>query len=282
VASVIRQMERGQGAVNLQSGKRMEKMKYLEQAADANRQSAVTTRRRFLRVCLPGLLSLPLAACMTRRWSDGREEQEFDLKYLAKTGVDRIFDTSRLQVMNALFMLAEKLYRRNPREWRKARFEQHEAAMAALRRYREIVPEGVGEAREGAAVLRAFLPDYPGDRVAAMLYGLLTMVDAAYEFKDEFFMLDSLDAQKLYNCARNVEIAAWKLASTLDASGRPLILSNEMEVNAQNLSFEREFGRIIGQLDFIALIVSDRNGRAITGVTQSLASAVFLPVGLLK
>jgi hypothetical protein len=261
----------------------MEALKPGAAAPDEHRQSAMLlARRRFLRLCLPGVLSLPLAACMTRRWSDGREEQEFDLKYLVKTDIDRIFDSSRLQVTNSLFVLAEKLYRRNPREWRKAHFGQLEAAMEALRRYREVVPEGMAEAREGAAVLRAFALDYPGDRVAAMLYGLLTMVDSAYEFKDEFFVLDSLNAQKLYNCARNVEIAAWKLASTFDATGKPLLRSNEMEGGAQNLSFEREFGRIIGQLDFVALVVSDRNGRAITGVTQSLASAVFLPVGMLK
>ena len=219
---------------------------------------------------------------MTRRWPDGREEEDFDPRYLAKTNTDRIFDASREQVMASLFVLAEKLYRRNPREWKKANLEQHDKAMEALRRYRETAPAELAGQQEGAAVLRAFAPDYPGDRVAALVYGLLTMVDAAYEFKDEFFILDSLNAQKLYNCARNVEIAAWKLAATPDEAGRPLLLSNEMGEGAHNLSFEREFGRVIGQLDFIALIVSDRSGRTITSVTQSLATAVFLPVGMLK
>ncbi|MDR0233338.1 MAG: hypothetical protein LBI31_00780 [Zoogloeaceae bacterium] len=242
-----------------------------------------STRRRFLRVSLlPGLLFLPLAACMTRRKPDGREERDFDPKYLAKTDMDRVSDASRSQVMDSLFLLAEKLYRRNPREWKKAGFGRQEEAVEALRGYRETAPEGLAGEQEGKAVLRAFAPDYPGDRVAALIYGLLTMVDAAYEHKDEFFILDSLNAQKLYNSARNVEIAAWKLASTHDESGKPLLLSNEMEDGSRNLSFEREFGRIIGQLDFIALVTSDRSGRAVTGVSQSLATAVFLPVGMLK
>ncbi|MCL2076188.1 MAG: hypothetical protein FWH15_07080 [Betaproteobacteria bacterium] len=238
----------------------------------------MTARRRFLSV----LAFLPLAACMTRRGADGQEEQDVHPKYLAKTSMDRIFDASRAEVMGSIFTLAEKLYRRNPREWRKAGLNQHDEAMEALRRYREAAPEGLAGQPEGAAVLRAFAPDYPGDRVAAFVYGLLTMVDAAYEHKDEFFIMDSLNAQKLYNSARNMEIAAWKLASSLDESGKPLLLSNEMGDGAQNLSFEREFGRLIGQMDFIALIVSDRSGRAITGVTQSLATAIFLPVGMLK
>jgi len=238
-------------------------------------------RRRLLRASLWSLPFFALTGCMTRRLPDGREEQDFDPKYLAKTGTDRIFDASRAQVMASLFLLAEKLYRRNPRELRKSN-SSHDKAMAALRRYRESAPEGLAGQEESAALLRAFAPDYGGDRVAAFIYGLLTMIDAAYEYKDEFFVLDSLDAQKLHNCARNVEIVVWKLASTMDESGKPMLLSNEMGEGGHNLSFEREFGRIIGQLDFIALVVSDRSGRAITSVTQSLATAVFLPVGMLK
>ena len=45
--------------------------------------------------------------------------------------------------------------------------------------------------------------------------------------------------------------------------------------------FEREFGRIIGLLDFMSRIMADKNGRTITRVTQSVATAVFLPVGAL-
>jgi hypothetical protein len=238
----------------------------------------MTSRRRF-----NFLLGLPLlAACVTRRGLDGQEEHGFDPKYLAKTSVDRIFDASRAEVVDSVFLLAEKLYRRNPREWRKSGLNGHDEAIRILRRYRETAPAELTGQQEGAAILRAFLPDYAGDRVAAFVYGLLTMIDAAYEHKDEFFVMDSLNGQKLYNCARNVEIAAWKLASALDESGMPLLLSNEMNEGVQNLSFERGFGRIIGQLDFIAVIVADRSGRAISNVAHSLATAVFLPVGMLK
>ena len=76
--------------------------------------------------------------------------------------------------------------------------------------------------------------------------GLIGMVDAAFEHKDDFYVLDSLDAQKLYNCARNIEIAVWKMSSTRNANGGPLLVSNELDPNNPNLSFEREFGRIIG------------------------------------
>jgi len=111
--------------------------------------------------------------------------------------------------------------------------------------------------------------------------GLLGMVYAAFEDKDDFYFLDDLDGQKLYNCARNLEIAMWKLATATQADGTPVLLSNELDPNHRNLSFEREFGRITGLLDFLAKVVADKNGRIISRVAQNMATAVFLPVGAL-
>ena len=134
---------------------------------------------------------------------------------------------------------------------------------------------------EGAATLFALGPNYHGDRVLGVVAGLLGMTYAAFEGKDDFYVLDDLDPQKLYNCARNFEIAVWKLSSARNAHGDILLYSNELDRNNPNLSFEREFGRIIGLLDFMSRIMADKNGRTITRVTQSVATAVFLPVGAL-
>ena len=91
-------------------------------------------------------------------------------------------------------------------------------------------------------------------------------------------MLDDLNEQKLYNCARNVEIAIWKMSSARSATGELLLLSNELDPANPNLSFEREFGKVIGLLDFLSRIVADKNGRTVTRLTQSIATALFLPV----
>jgi hypothetical protein len=235
-------------------------------------------RRRLL---VAACMFLP-AACATRRGADGQEETVFNPKYLVKTDIDRVLDLSRELVMAALGRIADKLYRRNPREWKKARHTGREAALAQLLRYRALAPAALAGKTEGEAALLAFNPDYPDDRVAALMYGLFTMTDAAYEHKDEFFMPDSLDAQKFYNCARNMEIAVWKLAAAQDTTGEPLIYSNEMEGARQNLSFEREFGGVIALLDYVSGILADKSGRAVTSITQSLATSIFLPVGMLK
>ena len=118
----------------------------------------------------------------------------------------------------------------------------------------------------------AFSPDYTGDRVLALMAGLIGMVDAAFEHTQDFYVLDDLHEQKLYNCARNVEIA-----SSRDARGEPLLLANALTQDAVNLSFEREFGRIIGLLDMLSQVMADKHGRSVTRLTQMVGSndAVF-------
>lgn len=234
------------------------------------------------------LILLPmafLAACATRMSADGKTQTVVNPKYLAKSDIDRVIDTARLEVVNGLFRFAEKLYRRNPRELKKGPSPTIEAAMARLRSSKLLdFPELEGK-REGAAAMLAFRVDYAGDRVLALMAGLLMMAYAAFEDNDDFYILDDLNEQKLYNCARNLEIAMWKLGTSTYPDGEPMLLSNELDPATRNLSFEREFGRITGLLDFLAKVVADKNGRMITrvshGIASSVATAVFLPVGLL-
>lgn len=229
------------------------------------------------------LLALILAAaCSTRLGKDGRTDTTVDVKYLAKTEVDRIADTNRAEVVDGLLLIADKLYRRNPKEWRKAGQPSREAALDRLRnRHTQRWPELNG-LREGQAASLAFTEAYAGDRVAALVFGLLTMVDAAYEYKEAFYMLDSLNEMKLYNSARNMEVAVWKLGHDRTAAGELFLLSNELDPANRNLSFEREFGRVMGLLDFMAKIVADRNGRGLSRLTQTVVGTIFLPVSFLK
>ncbi|MDR2165172.1 MAG: hypothetical protein LBO79_06015 [Zoogloeaceae bacterium] len=236
-------------------------------------------RRRLIPQGAAVVLFALLAGCATYRDGDGETGTRFDPKYLFKTDVDRVVDTSHAQILEGLMRIADKLYRRNPREWKKAGFSDRDAAIARLRVFRTQPPDGLAGHLEGQAALRAFAPGYGGDRVGALLYGLLTMVDAAYEHRDESFILDSLDAQKFYNCARNMEVALWKLASSHDAERKPVLLTNEISDAGRNLSFEREFGRIVGLLDLMSSVLEDKHGRLVTRAAQSLATSFFLPVG---
>lgn len=230
---------------------------------------------RFLGIVLALLL---LAACSTRLDKTGHGETTVDVKYLAKTEVDRFPDTNRREVVESLLLIADKLYRRNPREWKKAGLPSREAAVEKLRqRVTSSWPEFKG-LRERQVAALAFTETYSGDRVAALVFGLLTMVDAAFEHKEEFYILDGLNETKLFNCARNMEVAVWKLGHDRDSSGALFLLANELDPNNRNLSFEREFGRQMGLLDFMAQVVADRNGRTLSRITHSVISGIFLPV----
>ena len=209
----------------------------------------------------------------------------FDPKQIGKTDVDRVADLHRREIFASLRVLAEKLYRRNPREWKKGGHASIEAALDRLLDPRTgwRLPETAGR-RGTDAILLALREDFEGDRVAAFIAGMGGMLNVAFEEKTEFFMLDELDPQKLYNSARNLEIAAWKLANARDASGALLLLSNEMALAPQpaNLSFEREFGKMIGNLDLLSSLIADKGHRTIARMAQSVATAVFLPVMALR
>ena len=65
------------------------------------------------------------------------------------------------------------------------------------------------------------------------------------------------------------------------AQGQPLLLANEIGPDTRNLSFEREFGKIIGRLDLLATYTTERYRRAVIGYVQGLVAApllAFLPV----
>jgi hypothetical protein len=230
---------------------------------------------------LAAAISAVLTACATASGSGPKATSGFDPAQLAKTDLDRVADVHRREVFASLHLLAEKLYRRNPREWRKSAGSL-DAAVGRLfePRYGWRLPEFGGKWGT-ELVLLGLREDYAGDRVAAVVGGLGGMLDAAFENKMEFFVIDDLDPQKLYNSARNLEIAAWKLGQARGADGRPLLLSNEMAPD-YNLSFEREFGKMIGNLDTLSSLVADKTHRGIAKAIQSVASFVFLPVAGLK
>jgi hypothetical protein len=251
-----------------------------------------------MRALLPlAVLCLALAACASAPQSsvsrNGRadkvinsgSETGFDPNQLIKTDIDRVADANRQEIFASLKMLAEKLYKRNPREWKKSGAADIDAALARLVDPAAAWRFAEFEGRYGTDAMQlAFRDEYRGDRVLALVGGLGGMLQSAFNEKSEFYMTDDLDPQKLYNSARNIEIAIWRLSQAHDAEGRLFLLSNDAgkAEQQQNLSFEREFGKIIGHLDLLSKIVADKSNRTIVKMVQSLATAVFLPVVLLR
>lgn len=231
----------------------------------------------------PGLLCLPLllAACSAPPAHTQRGEATgaaMSSSEIAQSDVNRMATLGMKDNLDSLYRLLDKLYRRNPAEWRKTSPASREAAIAQVRKAIEARtpwPELQGK-RDIAALSLAMSPDFRGDRVAAFVYASADMLITAHNNKTEFYLTDSLDAQYIYNAARNIEIAAWLLSSRRGANGQPLLLADEINERERNLSFEREFGKLVGRLDLLAEVMTEKYRRAIITYAQNLLGGAFL------
>ncbi|MCZ7565571.1 MAG: hypothetical protein M5U08_18760 [Burkholderiales bacterium] len=258
-------------------------------AAARGRAAGSRARRRLALAAVASLALGALAGCARevrtppaapgtgyRPPPQGRDFQAADL---VKSDVDSVAEIHLRESLASARLLTEKLYRRNPRERQRGGHASPEAAVARAFdprhgwRFREL-----GYARGTEALQLAFRPEFAGDRVFAFGVGLASMLMQAYGDQTEFYLLDTLDPQKLYNAARNVEIAAWKLATARDAAGALLLLSNEIGAGPPNLSFEREIGKLIAYQDSLAIVVAERTNRTIRRVVQGVATMAFLPL----
>jgi hypothetical protein len=196
---------------------------------------------------------------------------------MGQSDTDRIATLAMRDNLNSLYLLMDKLYRRNPAEWKKTAASREESE----RRVREAIEQrqpwpALQGKRDIKALSLSLSPEFSGDRVAAFIYSSADMIIAAHGGKTEFFLVDSLDAQYIYNAARNIEIAVWLLGSRRNAAGAPLLLSDDIAENGRNLSFEREFGKIVGRLDLVAEFATEKYRRAGINYVQNILGASFL------
>lgn len=197
---------------------------------------------------------------------------------LAKTDIDMIADTS-LREMNLLMEeLLVKLYQRNPWELDKVK------GMSIGRRQGQVfdtsgrlIYKELDNKQGTEALTMAFDPWFQGDRVFALMVGLVGMVRSSYNYQTEQFMFDSLDAQSLFNSARNIEVMASRLSQARDASGKLLLLTNSQPGEKEDLRYERMFGKMIAIQDMMAFAVAGKWER---GVNSVIKNAMFLPMGL--
>ncbi|TCV86778.1 hypothetical protein [Sulfurirhabdus autotrophica] len=228
------------------------------------------------------LTAVSLTACTStpkHPAAKGPASPDFKFNSLAKSDIDMVAEIHQQESLSHLRVLMEKLYRRNPREFKKSGQPNIESAVARVfdSPHNWNFPELHGK-KSIESIYLTFQEDYKNDRVLALIAGLACMIITSYNDKTEFFLLDSLDPQKLYNSARNVEIAVWKLGNTRNSQGELFLLSNDAGGGIRNLSFEREFGKIIAEQDSMARVISEKTNRSFVRVVQSLATAVFIPI----
>lgn len=209
-----------------------------------------------------------------------QEQDRSAINQLGKNDFDRIADVEMRENTQSLRLLMIKLYKRNPHELQKSTPDSPEKMTnwvfdgEAQHHYQFDAIQGL---KGTEAINLSFNTQFTGDRVLAFIVGLQTMLLKSHGGKTNFYFTDNLDPQHIYNVARNIEIAVWKLSNNRDATGKPFLLSNEINDKDRNLSFEREFGKMIGRTDLYATALAEKSQRLITRVMQNLATALFLP-----
>lgn len=222
-----------------------------------------------------------ITGCMpNHRSSDDVQQNDFAVSSLAKTDLGEVIEIHVIESRDYLRELMLKLYKRNPRELKKSAYagtaEENIIRLFDLEHGWDF-PELSG--KQGAdAIMLSFSDEYNGDRVFSLVAGLLFMLMESYDHKTRFYLLQSPDPQNLYNCARNIEIAVWKLEHSYDHKQQPYLYTNSMPGEVTNLSFERLFGKLIALQDMISIIIAGKTNRTISRVIQQMASAVFLPI----
>lgn len=198
---------------------------------------------------------------------------------LGKTDFDRMADHEIRENIQSLRTLMIKLYKRNPSELKKSTSDDAEKMVNwVFNGNHNWNFEAINNVQGTDAIYLAFNEEYKGDRVLPFIVGIYTMLIKAHGGKKEFYLFDSVDPQLLYNASRNIETAVWKLSNAKNSTGKPFLLANELTEKENNLSFEREFGKIIGRTDFLAFTLSEKMERSITRVIQNLATGIFIPI----
>lgn len=213
------------------------------------------------------ILSLPLiftfAACTTTPLPNDttkkvvpQEQDRSTINQLGKGDFDRMADVEIRENIESLRTLMLKLYKRNPHELQKSTSDPAEKMVAWVldgSAQHQFKFAEINNLQGTDAIFLAFKPDYTGDRVLPFIVGLYTMLLKAHNDKTDFYFTDSIDPQRIYNVARNIEIAAWKLSNARNQDGMLYLLTNEINETEKNLSFEREFGKMIGRTDLYAI-----------------------------
>ncbi|KII79326.1 hypothetical protein [Vibrio renipiscarius] len=206
------------------------------------------------------------------------------MRNLGKTDVDFVMDVHVKEQKELLMELTRKMYVRNPDQLKKLDDMTIEDRMLQMfGRHDDIeLPSLVFEELGGKtgieAILLSFDESFQGDRVFAAMVGLTEMLRRSYNHQQEFFILDSLDEQALYNSARNIEVFVWRLYQRKNSQDELFLLTNHVTDGEFDTSFDRIFAKMTMIQDMMALIVADKTNRSITKVAQGVAQFVFLPI----
>ena len=202
----------------------------------------------------------------TLQKKDSTQYDKGSINQFGKSDFDRMADYEIRENIESLKILMLKFYKKNPNQLKKSTSDNAEKMTNwVFNGDHNWKFKRIDNAQDLDALNQVFDDNFKGDRVLSLITGLYTMLIKAHGDKTEFYIFDSLDPQKIYNATKK------------NKKGQPFLLSNEINSLESNLSFEREFGKIIGRTDYFAFTLSEKTERTVTRVIQNFTTGIFLP-----
>lgn len=234
------------------------------------------------RAALPAAAALLLAGCLGDFLGE-RDMLPAEVKDLAKSDLDFALDAHLAETRTGLERLMRLLYRLNPEQLARrpgAAAEERVALLLPARKYAEMQFGELGGKRDNDALLLAFEPAFPGDRVFALMTGLASQMRVAYGDQDEFFAPDRLDAANLRNFAANLEIVRRILPERAGVDGTPLLRYEDAAAGggAEPADARALLDQAAGHQRVLARIIDGWQARAERRAVQTMGAVILLPV----
>jgi len=238
---------------------------------------------RGIRIGLALTLALALTGCKTDLFSTQDIPEE--VKGIAKTSVDYALDAHLNATTEGLEELMRELYRLNPEELEKmptATVDERVALVLPDRTYDELRFGELNSHRGTEAMQLAFEPRFIGDRVFALMVGIVSQMRIAYNDKLEFFALNRLDSENLENFANNMEIVRVSLERRTGPDGQPII-RHEGDVELLESGLPKPtpgqiLDRLVGHQRVLVSITSGWRGRAHQAAVKTMGAVIMLPI----
>jgi hypothetical protein len=225
---------------------------------------------------IPAGLALLLGAGCAEMTTSTKGAEPYSNQELLQSTHNRYANLAMRDNLDNLRQIQLDLYQLNPQEAAKGGISPSEAVERvwnAVRSGAEL-PD-LGGKRDVPAINLALDADYGGDRVAALTFGIATMLTSVYGGQVQLRMIDGLSADKLYRSARNIETGLRLLTERRLPGGGPLLLCAPRP-GTTGPSIERDVGKIVGRLDLLAANMDEKYRRAAINYVQSLVMGQFL------
>ena len=231
----------------------------------------------------PARAALAAAAALLAAGCDFLSDRDLlpePVKDLAKSDLDFALDAHLAATREGLERLMRLLYRLNPGQLERrpgAAADDRVALLLPARGYAELEFGELGGQRDNDALLLAFDPAFPGDRVFALTAGLVGQMRIAYGDQDEFFAPDRLDAANLRNFAANLEIVRRSLAERAGADGAPLLRHRAGPAGGDD-DARSILDQAAGHQRVLARVVDGWRARAERRAVQTMGAVILLPI----